>query len=116
LVGWTNHNTPDPPHSPSEASEAGSVPFNPVHERTLLGAIDSYMSALVHVRPYLAHGYRQVLADLAERWLDEAGANSVTAVAMDQTWLSRYVAGNVGRGAALKDFLAWAGREGLLER
>jgi hypothetical protein len=37
----------------------------------LLGAIDSYLSSVVHVRPFLAATYRAQLEAMAERWLAE---------------------------------------------
>jgi hypothetical protein len=81
------------------------------NERTLLGAIENFMSSVVHVRPYLAQGYREVLEDMAEAWLDAGGANTFSSVA--QSWLDGFVQQasrpetRTARRAALDDFLGW---------
>lgn len=88
--------------------------FVRAHEHTLLGAIDSYLSTLVHVRPYLARSYRQVLEAMAAQWLALGGQNMLGAI--DVPWLNRYVGSHALRISAVQDFYAWADREGLLKR
>jgi hypothetical protein len=86
------------------------------HERTLLGALDSYLSALVRVRPHLVGAYRDVLERMAGVWLRRDGANDVGAI--PPAWLRLHVfeAGDRVSQAAIDDFVAWAAREGLIER
>ena len=87
-----------------------------VHERTLLGAIDSYMSALVHVQPFLARAYREQLEALAERWLEQANPNAVELVSAE--WLAGYLAAlddsTVAR-QAIGHFYSWAFSHGLVD-
>jgi len=85
------------------------------HERTLVGAIDSYLKELVHVRPFLAQRYTDVLEGMAERWLDEHGVNAVDAP--DAAWVTNYMAGLADRSAALsalQDFYRWALQNNLI--
>jgi hypothetical protein len=86
------------------------------HERTLLGALDSYLAALVRVRPHLAGPYREALERVAETWLKRNGANAIDAI--PRLWLRRVVfeSGDGVMQAAADDFIAWAEREGLVER
>ena len=111
-MGQVN-SSPNPGTGSARQSPQYPGGFDRVHEKTLLGAIDSYMSALVHVRPYLAHGHRQVLEALAEQWLDEEGANAVSAI--PKAWLDGYIGKHAERVPAIRDFYAWAGRENLLD-
>ncbi|MBC8077641.1 MAG: hypothetical protein H7Y32_16315 [Chloroflexales bacterium] len=80
-----------------------------VHERTLIGAIDSYMGGLVHVRPHLAGDYREQLEALADAALDAGFANAIEAPGAD--WLRAYLhrAPNPEHArAAINDFYRWA--------
>lgn len=87
-----------------------------VHECTLLGATDSYIKALVHVRPHLASRYEASLDALTQRWLAEGGHNLLAAV--DAVWLTNYIASALDRATlllVLSDFYRWASRNGLVE-
>lgn len=86
-----------------------------VHERTLLGAVDSYLKELVHVRPFLLQRYADVLEGMSERWLAETASNQLTA--LDKAWLTSYIAAAADRQvatAALQDFYRWAIQGNLL--
>jgi site-specific recombinase XerD len=86
-----------------------NVTLSLAHERTLVGAVDSYLKELVHVRPFLAQRYADVLEGMAERWLDERGINAVNA--LDAAWVTNYIAGLAERSvalSALQDFYRWA--------
>ena len=85
-----------------------------VHERTLLGAIDSFLKALVRLRPQQAAAYGDVLEDFATCWLERGGLNQVESVERD--WLTLYLetsSDRIAAAAALGDFYEWVGREGL---
>ena len=91
------------------------VNLNLAHERTLVGAVDSYLKALVHTRPFLAQRYADVLEGMTERWLDERGANAVNA--LDAAWVANYIATLPDRQtalSALQDFYRWAGQSNLI--
>lgn len=60
------------------------------HERTLGGAIDSYISKMDHVQPYLAESYETVLEAFADSWIDGGGENLLQAP--DAAWLDNYLA------------------------
>jgi hypothetical protein len=88
-----------------------------VHERTLLGAIDSYLSSLVHTRPFLAADQRGALEHFADWWLNEqGGANDVSVVGAAEVrgYLTRIEHGGAAM-TALKSFFDWARKEGLVE-
>ena len=87
-----------------------------VHERTLVGAVDSFLGQLVHVRPHLAGAYRQHLEVMAEHWLATGQPNLLEM--LSPRWLKQYlqVPQYEDHLYALRDFYAWAVREGLLER
>lgn len=88
-----------------------------VHGRMLLGAIDSFMATVVHVRPHLAPGYRDALEAFAETWIDGGHPNQIDS--LDEVWLLSYLEGCGIRSLteiALREFFAWAKHEGLLER
>jgi len=92
-----------------------SLTIDFVHERTLLGAVDSYLKALVHVRPALVQRYEAVLESLCEAWLATGGANAVAALHV--SWLATYLAAVPDRLTALlvcQDFYRWALTEQLL--
>jgi hypothetical protein len=87
-----------------------------VHERTLLGAIDSYLGGLVHVRPHLASGYREQLEAMADAALAERGfPNAVEAP--ERGWLRAFVAASAdpkAAHAAVNDFYRWAELQGFV--
>jgi site-specific recombinase XerD len=88
-----------------------------VHERMLLGAIDSFLSHTVHVRPFLAKRYRHALEEMAAQWIDSGGVNEIEAPTPE--WVARYVSqarDRAGVKRAIRDFYAWAVREGLTDR
>lgn len=84
-----------------------------VHERTLLGAVDSYLGHLVHVRPYLAPHYRAGLEAMADDWLEDGHPNWLTAI--DSQWLAQWRATMPGAEKAIDDFFAWTVRAGLVD-
>jgi hypothetical protein len=87
-----------------------------VHDRTLLGAIDSFLKELVHVRPYLSSRYGPALEGMAECWLDSGGANLL--VAVDSGWLWAYIQDALEPATAQKaceELFRWAMRNELVE-
>ena len=79
------------------------------HQSTLVGAVDSYLKELVHVRPFLMQRYTDVLECMVECWLEEIGINQVAM--LDPKWLNEFVAVSTDRGIAmnaLQDFYRWA--------
>ncbi len=93
-----------------------SIPLDTiVHERTLLGAIDSYLGGLVHVRPHLAGDYREQLEALAEGALAAGLTNAVEAP--DAAWVGQFIAASAdaeGARAAIGDFYRWAAGQGFV--
>jgi hypothetical protein len=86
-----------------------------VHERTLLGAIDSYLGGLVHVRPHLAGNYREQLETMAEAALEAGFPNAVEAP--EASWLEGFVAVSAEpkeARAAIADFYSWAESQGFV--
>src|SRR5688572_20033310 len=87
-----------------------------VHDRTLLGAIDSFLKELVHVRPFLVSQYELALEGMAELWLDSGGANLLAAV--DSGWLWAYIQDALEPATvrkACEELFGWAVRNELLE-
>ena len=87
-----------------------------VHERMLVGAIDSFLGSVVHVRPHLAADYREQLERVAERWIAGGGQNELERVHHD--WLEFYlktVEDPATAEIALRDFYRWALRENLID-
>lgn len=87
-----------------------------VHERMLVGAIDSFLGSVVHVRPYLAAEYREQLERVAERWIAGGGQNELDRIHPD--WLEFYlktVEDPTTAEIALRDFYRWALRENLID-
>jgi len=85
------------------------------HERTLGGAVDSYLKELVHVRPFLLQRYADILEGLSERWLDEIGINELETI--NAAWIATYIAqANDQQLArtALHDFYRWALQKELI--
>jgi len=92
-----------------------NLTLNLVHERTLVGAVDSYLKELVHVRPFLLQRYADVLEGMTERWLDARGVNAVDAP--DAAWIAHYIAEVTDPQAALaavQDFYRWAVQSNLM--
>ena len=95
------------------------VNFDLVHERTLMGAVDSFLGQLVHVRPHLAGAYRDHLETMVEQWLTAGYANQLEAVTGD--WLQHYLRSAAQAepdqrpDRAVRDFYQWAVRQQLLE-
>ena len=85
-----------------------------IHERTLLGAIDSYLGGLVHVRPHLATGYRASLELLADQWLAAGGTNELTWAFVHNQSNDADSDKHTKDMIALEDFARWAQREHLL--
>ena len=80
-----------------------------VHERTLIGAVDSYLKELVHVRPFLVQRYTDILEGMSERWLAQTGNNELNA--LDNAWLTDYIGAAADQQltlTALQDFYRWA--------
>mgnify|MGYP000725234540 CR=1 FL=1 len=89
-----------------------------VAERTLLGAVDSFLKATVHVRPQLVSCFEQISDAWIDAWLEQGGENLVEAV--DGAWLQRYLEqlGDDERVEAKRffaAFYAWAVRENLVD-
>lgn len=88
-----------------------------VHERTLLGAIDSFQGTLVRTRPQLAGAYGEYLEDFADRWLDSGYPNALEDIAPH--WVSAYLASSLDQEtatAALMSFFNWATQQALIAR
>jgi hypothetical protein len=86
-----------------------------LHERTLLGAVDSYLKGLVHNRPFLANRYSVALESLSERWLAAGGANALAA--LDANWVQAHLEiepQSETAQAAVQDFFRWAVSEQLI--
>jgi hypothetical protein len=88
-----------------------------VHERTLAGAVDSFLKGLVHVRPNLVSRYEKMAEAWMDAWFDAGGANAVEAV--DAAWIADYlVKAGPDREQAerfLDTFYQWAERENLMD-
>lgn len=87
-----------------------------VHERMLIGAIDSFLSTVVHVRPYLATVYREQLEQFADYWIEEGYPNELDSV--DEDALAFYLATRPYPATAekvLREFYSWAHNAGLLD-
>lgn len=85
-----------------------------VHERTLLGALDSFLGTLVRTRPQLAADYSEHLEDFADRWINSY-PNQIDAVAPH--WISAYLASSLDRPtaeAAIQAFFSWALQQDLV--
>ena len=86
-----------------------------VHERTLLGALDSFAGTMVRTRPQLAAVYGEVLEDFADRWLESNYPNEIDAVAPN--WVKAYLVSCENRPtaeAALQAFFSWAVSQDLI--
>lgn len=86
-----------------------------VHERTLLGALDSFQGTMVRTRPYLAAAYNEILEDFAERWIDSGHPNELDAIA--PAWIEAYLSTQEDRStatAALHGFFSWAVAQHLI--
>lgn len=88
-----------------------------VHERTLLGALDSFSGTLVRSRPYLAAEYGAVLEEFADRWLDGGYPNEIDA--LSDNWVRAFIASSEDRRLAreaLRAFFVWAVGQRLVTR
>lgn len=88
---------------------------NLAHERTLLGAVDSYLGELVHVRPFLIQHYREICESMTEEWLENGGPNAIDALTPE--WLLHYVdrqTNSVAATEVLSSFCTWAVEQGLI--
>jgi site-specific recombinase XerD len=86
-----------------------------VHESTLVGAVDSFLKELAHVRPYLLQRYTPILEGMAERWLTEGGANRISA--LNSQWLASYlveIADAESARQVLQEFYRWATQQSLV--
>ena len=88
-----------------------------VAERTLLGAVDSFLKSAVHVRPQFVSRFEAISEAWSDAWLEAGGENMLEAV--DRAWLQHYLAqSGEGRGEAerfFQIFYAWAMREKLID-
>ena len=85
------------------------------HERTLGGAVDSYVKQLVRVRPQLARAYADQLEAFLAVWQASLQPNDVTAVTT--RGLLAFLAQSddpVQARAALADFFRWAVAQELI--
>ncbi|HYF63857.1 MAG TPA: hypothetical protein VD886_13640 [Herpetosiphonaceae bacterium] len=86
-----------------------------VHERTVLGALDSFSGTLVRSRPYLAAAYGAILEEFAARWLDSGYPNEIDAVS--DNWVRAFIASSEDRQLAreaLRAFFVWAFEQKLV--
>jgi hypothetical protein len=85
------------------------------HERSLLGAIDTFLSSLVHTRPFLAGEYRDALHVFADVWLASDGENDLAALndARIRDCMA-LVTPTDHSDQAIAEFTSWAQRTGLL--
>lgn len=86
-----------------------------VHERTLLGAVDSYLKRLVRVRPQVAGAQKAYLEALADSALEQGLPNNVEVLTTE--WLESYLASvddRAGVEATVRDFCRWLSYEGLI--
>ncbi|ABX07062.1 MAG TPA: hypothetical protein DEF47_13750 [Herpetosiphon sp.] len=90
-----------------------------VHERTLLGALDSFAGTLVRTRPQLAADYNEYLDDFAQRWIDSGYPNELDSIST--YWVQAYLSSlslaqrEVAK-AALHSFFDWAVSQGLIDQ
>ncbi len=86
-------------------------------ERTLMGAVDSFLRSVVHVRPQLVRRFEEISDNWMDSWFEAGGENMLEAV--DGKWLQHYVEQSgdareeVERFFAL--FYAWAVKENLVD-
>jgi hypothetical protein len=86
------------------------------HERTLVCAIDSHLSKMVHTRPFITAGRRDILEAFSEFWLDQrGGANDIAAIDSESILHFIRSSENPNQTAeALTAFFFWARDEQLL--
>lgn len=87
-------------------------------ERTLAGAVDSFLHSVVHVRPNLMNRFEEAAANWMDAWFAAGGANQLEAV--DGAWTRRYVAALDAASRAsterfLHTFYLWAIDENLVD-
>ncbi|MBP8251907.1 MAG: hypothetical protein KAX40_06050 [Herpetosiphon sp.] len=86
------------------------------HERTLLGAIDSFQGTLVRTRPYLAAEYGEILENFAQAWLDGGYPNQLDS--MTYSWIRAYLGANDHPALAktvLQAFFDWTVTHTLID-
>jgi hypothetical protein len=88
-----------------------------VAERTLLGAVDSFLRSTVHTRPHLVNRFEDISEAWIDTWLEAGGENSLEAV--DRTWLQNYLV-QIGDKREeterfFQAFYTWAVRENLID-
>lgn len=88
-----------------------------VAERTLMGAVDSFLKSTVHVRPQLVSRFETISEAWIDAWLEDGGENMLEAV--DGPWLQAYLA-QLGAGRAeaerfFQSFYTWAIKENLVD-
>jgi hypothetical protein len=88
-----------------------------VAERTLLGAVDSFLKSTVHVRPQLVGRFEAISEAWIDAWLEAGGENNLEAV--DREWLQHYLAQITEEREEterfFQNFYAWAVRENLID-
>ena len=88
-----------------------------VTECTLMGAVDSFLKSVVHVRPQLVNGFEEIAEAWIDSWFEAGGANTLEAI--DRRWLQHYVEqrGNAREEVErfLHTFYAWAVKENLVD-
>ena len=89
-----------------------------VAERTLMGAVDSFLKSAVHVRPYLVNSFEEAADGWMNAWFAEDGANVLETVT--GAWINRYLAAlSVAERVPVQRFLhafySWAVQENLVD-
>lgn len=88
-----------------------------VAERTLLGAVDSFLKSTVHVRPQFAGRFETISEAWIDAWLEAGGENRLEAV--DGVWLQQYLTqiteDREDAERFFQTFYAWAVRENLID-
>ena len=88
-----------------------------VTERTLMGAVDSFLKSAVHVRPQLVSRFEEISEAWIDAWLEAGGENMLEAI--DRTWLQQYLdqasdsREEVNR--FFQTFYVWAVKENLID-
>lgn len=92
-----------------------SLPLELIHEGTLVGAVDSFLKELVHVRPSLLPRYAVVLEAMTDCWLSGGGSNELKA--LTPQWLADYNAQAnepVLVSKVVCEFMGWAVHNNLV--
>jgi hypothetical protein len=83
-----------------------------------MGAVDSFLKSVVHVRPYVVNSFEEAADGWMNAWFAEGGANVLEAV--DGAWTNRYLASlsaaeRVPVQRFLHAFFRWAVQENLVD-